>query len=55
MKLAVLFGFLIAFVAVTFVQADALQDEIDSALKKFCGGNVSMLLSHIIFFKRASL
>ncbi|KAG1175530.1 hypothetical protein G6F70_004679 [Rhizopus microsporus] len=38
MKLAVLFGFLIAFVAVTFVQADALQDEIDSALKKFCGG-----------------
>ncbi|CAO3700322.1 hypothetical protein CU097_009944 [Rhizopus azygosporus] len=38
MRLAVLFGFLIAFVAVTFVQADALQDEIDSALKKFCGG-----------------
>lgn len=49
MRLAVLFGFLIAFVAVTFVQADALQDEIDGALKKFCGGNVSMLLSHIFF------
>ncbi|ORE11095.1 hypothetical protein BCV72DRAFT_198370 [Rhizopus microsporus var. microsporus] len=38
MRLAVLFGFLIAFVAVTFVQADSLQDEIDGALKKFCGG-----------------
>lgn len=38
MKLTLLFACLLAIVAVSFVQAD-LQDEIDSALKKFCGGN----------------
>lgn len=37
MKLSLLFACLFAVVAVTFVEA-SLQDEIDSALKKFCGG-----------------
>ncbi|KAG0745947.1 hypothetical protein G6F23_003982 [Rhizopus arrhizus] len=38
MKLSLFLGCLIALVAISFVQADSLQDEIDSALKKFCSG-----------------
>lgn len=37
MKLSLLLACLFAIVAVTFVEA-SLQDEIDAALKKFCGG-----------------
>jgi hypothetical protein len=40
MKLSLLFGCLVALVAISFVQADSLQDEIDGALKKFCSGKV---------------
>ncbi|KAI9280635.1 hypothetical protein BY458DRAFT_499911 [Sporodiniella umbellata] len=38
MKLSLFLGCLIAIVALTLVQADSLQDEIDKATKKFCGG-----------------
>jgi hypothetical protein len=38
MKLTLLLTCLLAIVAVSFVHADALQDQIDAALKKFCGG-----------------
>ncbi|KAG1453343.1 hypothetical protein G6F56_007596 [Rhizopus delemar] len=38
MKLSLFLGCLIALVAVAFVQADSLQDEIDKATKKFCSG-----------------
>ncbi|CAO3699341.1 unnamed protein product [Rhizopus stolonifer] len=38
MKLSVLLGCFVSLAAVSFVQADSLQDEIDSALKKYCDG-----------------
>lgn len=38
MKFSLVLACLFALVAVTFVEASSLQDEIDSALKKFCGG-----------------
>lgn len=40
MKLSLFLGCLIALVAVAFVQADSLQDEIDKATKKFCSGKL---------------
>jgi hypothetical protein len=40
MKLSLFLGCLIALVAISFVQADSLQDEIDSALKKYCSGKI---------------
>jgi hypothetical protein len=38
MKLSLLLACLLGFVAVSYVQADALQDQINASLKKFCGG-----------------
>jgi hypothetical protein len=44
MKLTLLFACLLAIIAISFVQADDLQDEIDRALKKFCGGKIMINL-----------
>ncbi|CEP07938.1 hypothetical protein [Parasitella parasitica] len=38
MKIFLLLACFVAITAISYVQADALQDEIDAALKKFCGG-----------------
>lgn len=38
MKLSLLLACFVAIIAISFVQADDLQDQIDAALKKFCGG-----------------
>ncbi|KAI8644168.1 hypothetical protein BD408DRAFT_442043 [Parasitella parasitica] len=38
MKISLLLACFVAIIAISYVQADALQDEIDAALKKFCGG-----------------
>lgn len=38
MKLSLILACFVAIIAISFVQADELQDQIDAALKKFCGG-----------------
>lgn len=44
MKFSVLIAFFIAFI-LAVARADDLQDEIDAAMKKFCGGTLSNPLS----------